>query len=43
MASALGDGLTYTWLAGGGGFEEALYAERATPAGTVHDAPAVLS
>ena len=43
VAPALGDGLTYTGLTSGGGFEDALYAERATPAGTVHGAPAVLS
>ena len=43
VASALGDGLTYTGLTSGGGFEDALYAVRATPAGTVHGAPAVLS
>ena len=43
VGPALGDGLTYTGLTSGGGFEDALYAERATPAGTVHGAPAVLS
>ncbi len=43
VSSALGDGLTYTGLNSGGGFEDALYAERATPAGTVHGEPAVLS
>ena len=43
VSSALGDGLTYTGLTSGGGFEDALYAERATPAGTVHGEPAVLS
>jgi hypothetical protein len=40
---AFGDGLTYTGLTSGGGFEDALYATGATPAGTVHDAPAVVS
>ena len=39
VAPALGDGLTYTGLTSGGGFEDALYVERATPAGTVHGAP----
>jgi hypothetical protein len=43
VGPALGDGLTYTGLTSGGGFEDALYAERATPAGTVHGAAAVLS
>ena len=43
VSSALGDGLTYTGLTSGGGFEDALYAERATPAGRVHGAPAVVS
>jgi hypothetical protein len=43
VGPALGDGLTYTGLTSGGGFEDALYAEVATPAGTVHGAAAVLS
>ena len=43
VGPALGDGLTYTGLTSGGGFEDALYAEGATPAGTVHGAAAVLS
>lgn len=43
VTSALGDGLTYTGLTSGGGFEDAFYAEGATPDGTVHGAPAVLS
>ena len=43
VGPALGDGLTYTGLTSGGGFEDALYVERATPAGTVHGAAAVLS
>ena len=43
VGRALGDGLTYTGLTSGGGFEDALYAEGATPAGTVHGAAAVLS
>ena len=43
VVPALGAGITYTALTSGGGFEDALYAERATPAGTVHGAPAVLS
>jgi hypothetical protein len=42
VGPALGDGLTYTGLTSGGGFEDALYAG-ATPAGTVHGAAAVLS
>ena len=40
---AFGDGLIYTGLTSGGGFEDALYATGATPAGTVHGAPAVVS
>jgi len=43
VGPALGDGLTYTALTSGGGFEDALYAAGATPAGTVHGEPAVLS
>ena len=43
VGPALGDGLTYTGLTSGGGFEDALYAEGATPAGTVYGAAAVLS
>jgi hypothetical protein len=43
VGPALGDGLTYTGLTSGGGFEDALYAERASPAGTVNGAAAVLS
>lgn len=36
-------GLTFTSLARSGGFEEALYATKVTPAGEVHGAPAVAS
>jgi len=43
LANALGDGLAYTALTSGGGFEDALYAEGATSAGTVHGAAAVVS
>ena len=43
VGPALGDGLTYSALTSGGGFEDALYAAGATPAGTVHGEPAVLS
>jgi hypothetical protein len=43
LNSALGDGITYTALTSGGGFEDALYATGATPAGTVNGAPAVVS
>ena len=40
---ALGDGITYTGLTSGGGFEDALYAAGATPAGRVQGVPAVVS
>lgn len=43
LRSALGDGVTITALTTGGGFEDMLYATGATPAGTVHGAPAVVS
>jgi len=43
LNSALGDGITYTALTSGGGFEDALYATGATPAGPVQGAPAVVS
>ena len=43
VGPALGDGLTYTGLTSGGGFEDALYVLGATPSGTVHGVPAVLS
>ena len=43
LGLALGDGLTYTGLTSGGGFEDALYAAGATPAGIVQGVPAVVS
>lgn len=43
LGLALGDGLTYTGLTSGGGFEDALYAAGATPAGVVRGVPAVVS
>jgi hypothetical protein len=43
VGPALGDGLTYSALTSGGGLEDALYAERATVAGTVRGAAAVVS
>jgi hypothetical protein len=43
LMPALGDGLIYTGMTSGGGFEDALYAAGVTPAGTVHGSPAVLS
>jgi hypothetical protein len=43
LVPALGDGLTYTGMTSGGGFEDALYASGVTPAGTVHGLPAVVS
>lgn len=36
-------GMTYTGLTRGGGFEDALYATTVTPAGEVHEVPAVAS
>ena len=43
LVPALGDGLIYTGMTSGGGFEDALYAAAVRPAGTVHGSPAVLS
>jgi len=43
LGSALGGGITFTALTSGGGFEDALYATGATPAGTVDGAPALVS
>lgn len=43
LGLALGGGLTYTGLTSGGGFEDALYAGGATPAGIVQGVPAVVS
>jgi hypothetical protein len=40
---APGDGLMYAALTTGGGFEDALFAAGAAPAGTVHGFPAVVS
>ena len=40
---ALGEGLTYTGLTSGEGFEDALFAAGATPAGRVRGVPAVVS
>ncbi|MCX5264668.1 hypothetical protein [Streptomyces sp. NBC_00199] len=39
----LSGGLTFTGVARGGGFEDALYATGAQPAGTVHGRPAVVT
>ncbi len=43
LVPALGEGLIYTGVTSGGGFEDALYAAGVRPAGTVHGSPAVLS
>lgn len=43
LVPALGDGLIYTGMTSGGGFEDALYAAGVTPGGTVHGSPAVVS
>ena len=43
LVPALGDGLIYTGMTSGGGFEDALYAAGVTPAGRVHGSPAVVS
>jgi hypothetical protein len=43
LVPALGDGLVYTGMTSGGGFEDALYAAGARPAGTVRGSPAVVS
>ena len=42
-SEALGDGLVYTAVLSGGGFEDRLYATHVTPAGRVHGHPAVIS
>jgi hypothetical protein len=43
LVPALGDGVIYTGMTIGGGFEDALYAAGVTPVGTVHGKPAVVS
>lgn len=42
-AEALGDGLAYTGVVTGGGFEDQLYARQTSPGGTVHCRGAIVS
>jgi hypothetical protein len=42
-AEALGNGLTFTGVVTGGGFEDQLYAQPTRPGGTVHCRPAIAS